>query len=67
MDGVSATELYEAVTLHMVPLVNPDGVDLVTGALDPMDSFYVQAQALAAHYLPFPSLTDGGEISPAWT
>lgn len=50
MDGVSATELYEAVTLHMVPLVNPDGVDLVTGALDPMDSFYVQAQALAAHY-----------------
>lgn len=56
MDGMSAKELYRAFSLHMVPLVNPDGMDLVTGALDPMDSFYVQAQALAAHYphIPFP-------------
>ena len=40
----------------MVPLVNPDGVDLVTGALSPLDSFYTQAMALAAHYpnIPFP-------------
>ena len=53
---ISAKELYDAITLHMVPLVNPDGVDLVSGALDPMDSFYIQAQALAAHYpaIPFP-------------
>lgn len=43
-------ELYRAVTLHMIPLVNPDGVDLVTGALDPSDSFYAQAQALSANY-----------------
>ena len=51
-----AKELRETLTLHLIPLVNPDGVDLVTGALDPMDSFYVQAQAMAAHYGsdPFP-------------
>ena len=53
---ISAKKLYDAITLHIVPLVNPDGVDLVSGALDPMDSFYIQAQALAAHFpdIPFP-------------
>ncbi len=53
---VSARELYDRATLHMVPLVNPDGVDLVTGALSLQDSFYVQALALADHYpdIPFP-------------
>ena len=54
--GVSARTLYERATVHMVPLVNPDGVDLVTGALGPQDSFYSQASALATHYpkIPFP-------------
>ena len=54
--GVPARELYETATLHMVPLVNPDGVDLVTGALSPQDSFYGQASALASYYphIPFP-------------
>ena len=54
--GISARTLFETTTLHMVPLVNPDGVDLVTGALSPLDSFYTQAMALAAHYpnIPFP-------------
>ena len=54
---VSARTLYETATLRMVPLVNPDGVDLVTGALNPQDSYYAQARALAAYYpsIPFPS------------
>ena len=54
--GVPAKDLYDTATLHMVPLVNPDGVDLVTGALNPMDSYYAQASALASHYpgIPFP-------------
>ena len=56
LNGVSSRKLYETSALHVVPLVNPDGVDLVTGALNPLDSFYTQAMALASHYphIPFP-------------
>ena len=55
--GASAWTLYEASTLTLVPLVNPDGVDLVTGALSEGDSFYESAKALSAFYpmIPFPS------------
>lgn len=54
--GENARQLYNKTTLHMLPLVNPDGVDLVTGALAADDSYYVQAKALAAYYpsIPFP-------------
>ncbi|MDO4565664.1 MAG: M14 family zinc carboxypeptidase [Clostridia bacterium] len=55
--GVSASELYSKTVLHMAPLVNPDGVDLVTGAIGEGDSYYEQARALASYYpsIPFPS------------
>lgn len=54
--GVSARTLYERSTLTLVSLVNPDGVDLVTGALSEGDSFYESARALSAFYpgIPFP-------------
>ena len=57
IDGVSATDLYAQSTLVLVPLVNPDGVDLVTGAIDPTDSFYQSAKALNSFYpsIPFPN------------
>ena len=53
---MSAKELFSGTALHMVPLVNPDGVDLVTGTLDPDDSYYAQAKALSSFYpeIPFP-------------
>ena len=43
-------------TIYMVPMVNPDGVDLVTGAIPEDAVSYQQAQNLAAHYpgIPFP-------------
>lgn len=55
--GFSAQELYQKTTLHLVPMVNPDGVELVTGGLRPQDPGYAQAQAIAANYpsIPFPS------------
>ena len=53
---IPAARLYRGAMLHMAPLVNPDGVDLVTGALS-AGSYYEQAKALAANYpsIPFPT------------
>lgn len=49
-----ARTLSEAVTIYMVPMVNPDGVDLVTGALQPGDIQYDLARRLAENYPEFP-------------
>lgn len=55
--GVSARTIYESSTLTLVPLVNPDGVDLVNGAFPDGDSYLESARALSAFYpgIPFPS------------
>ncbi len=55
--GYNARELYNATTLYLVPLVNPDGVDLVNGVLQEDSSFYKQAISYAQNYpqIPFPS------------
>lgn len=54
--GREARKIAEAVTIYMVPMVNPDGVDLVTGAIPPGDIQYDLAQRLAQDYpaIPFP-------------
>jgi g-D-glutamyl-meso-diaminopimelate peptidase len=51
-----ARELYEQTTLHILPMVNPDGVDLVTGALTE-GAYYKRALKIAGAYpdIPFPS------------
>lgn len=56
LGGVDAAQLAEQATIHIVPMVDPDGVDLVTGAIAPGSEEYAQAQALAANYpaIPFP-------------
>lgn len=55
--GTDARQLKEKVTIYMVPLVNPDGVDLVTGAIDRDSPEYALAAALSENYpsIPFPS------------
>ena len=54
--GVRARDIQENVTIHTVPMVDPDGVDLVTGALQPGDAEYEGARLLASFYpqIPFP-------------
>ena len=49
----SAAELMDYAAVTLVPLVNPDGLDLVTGELQQGESFR-QAQAIAADYPRFP-------------
>ncbi|MBO4212221.1 MAG: LysM peptidoglycan-binding domain-containing protein [Oscillospiraceae bacterium] len=54
--GFSAQKLYQRVTLHLVPMVNPDGVDLVTGGLREGEPGWAEAKALSEAYpaIPFP-------------
>lgn len=54
--GQSAAELLSCASIHLVPAVNPDGIDLVTGELDSGESFQ-QAERIAANYprFAFPS------------
>ena len=53
--GVSARELSDAATIYLVPMVNPDGVALVTGAATAEEQ--EQARELARNYpnIPFPA------------
>lgn len=54
--GRDARELFGKTTLFIVPLVNPDGVDLVNGALDETPLWH-SARKIARQYpaVPFPS------------
>ena len=54
--GYSAQALYQRVVLHLVPMVNPDGVDLVTGGLAEGSPGYENAVRLAESFpnIPFP-------------
>ena len=54
--GVPAKNIHDLVTVHLVPLVNPDGVDLVTGAIQPGSEEYRLAQSWSRNYpaIPFP-------------
>lgn len=51
----AAREIYERTALYFAPLVNPDGVDLVTGAIQPGEGLR-RAEEIAADYpqVPWP-------------
>ncbi|MBR5280733.1 MAG: peptidoglycan-binding protein [Clostridia bacterium] len=53
----SAQEILTRSTIDFIPLVNPDGVDLVTGLIAPGSKPYQTAQILANNYpaIPFPA------------
>ena len=54
--GVDAKTLAQTATIYTVPMVNPDGVDLVTGVIQPGLLQYEAARTLAENYpdIPFP-------------
>ncbi|MBQ3088107.1 MAG: peptidoglycan-binding protein [Clostridia bacterium] len=55
--GANAEETFNSTTLYIVPMVNPDGVDLVTGAMERDGEDYYDIIRLANNYpgIPFPS------------
>lgn len=55
--GVNARELFNNVSLYIVPMVNPDGVDLVTGFFSENSWAYTNAKRIASSFpdIPFPS------------
>ena len=54
--GIDAKTLAAAATIYMVPMVDPDGVDLVTGAITAGEGQYEIARLMAENYpsIPFP-------------
>ena len=54
--GRSGEEISNAATIYMVPMVDPDGVDLVVGAIQPGNIQFDLAQRLSQDYpgIPFP-------------
>ena len=50
----SDTKWMDEVTLHIIPMVNPDGVDLVTGGLGRLRPVYQTAKKMAAENDIFP-------------
>lgn len=55
--GRDARELFAKTRLFIAPLVNPDGVDLVNGALDETTPLWQSVKRIARQYpaVPFPS------------
>ena len=53
LSGMDAAEILDYAELLLVPALDPDGMDLVTGELRD-GRFYTQAQNIAAHFPRFP-------------
>lgn len=53
----SSLELFSKCTIHIVPLLNPDGIDLVNNALDNESLSYTNAVKISSNYpnIAFPS------------
>lgn len=56
--GYSIRELFNSCSIYIMPMINPDGVDLVTGNLNSSSYGYINAKNIATKYPNIP-FTDG--------
>lgn len=54
--GYSARKIYENASIFIAPMCNPDGIDLVLGAVPQNSVYYLRAKEIAERYpdIPFP-------------
>ena len=54
--GYNANTLFNSVSLYIAPMINPDGVDLVTGNIIKGSAIYNKAKQISLSYpnIPFP-------------
>ena len=59
--GYSVRRLFNSVSIYIMPMVNPDGVDLVTGNLNKASIAYLNALNISRQFpdIPFPNRMEG--------
>ena len=56
LEEYNLKEIYDTCSIYILPMVNPDGVNLVTGAINKEGTAYMQAVSISEKYpqIPFP-------------